>query len=1273
MTGHCGKPVRANQYGTSEHFGDLIYTPDANNTLLCYFDVQQYWNVTWPSEVSCAISSKKDPTLILLFTMKTMGDRKKLLVCDATQVWDRLKYRRQVTVNPSVSHEMYASNMDAASYRRALELIRFHNISGHPGSDQMKRMFSCNTLGNCPFISHDVDLMETIMGGQCACCMMGKSVNKSLAKRKSRTTPLVKQEKRIDLVDEHKKPEVTDDEIIGCDLMFLEGDVYLVCVGYKRKFLHVIHISSKTAASVSKAISTVIDDYSRNKQAVTSVYSMPTNRIVDSDEEEPGESDQADSGISILESDGEGGIINAGINLLPKLGITHLVKPSGVHVPNVERAIRTIKERVGCTRSMLQFKVGGMKLRYLVINMANWLNQFPHTGDITSPWINHTRRRPNYSDSTRTGFGDCLVARRTRQTLATGQANGELGLSMGTHFGTYGAVHFWSFESECVKPRVRFAHCNTVNLVEMFGNNTAGVPVQRYASTVTAYRQGLLANGGATNSTTSDSTTTTNTSGGASNDIVKLEPYRDNTSVYSPVNVDKVTYEGWYGGVEGGDEDAEVYASNGITTFVGAPRQAPTQEEEGTNVHSSGGGEGSGSGSDTPIVTDGDSHVNHPSTPSGEVRLVNTPNSSAEDDGFSDGQVQFDVVDTDRRESIVPSSNLLDAFNSPEAGASASPPPPPSHSPAPAVAIEAATPPPVSQLERRINPGRARANQQYKSVSAMANRVLELETAVKDVTCATMNWKRAEKEFGSDATDSHLKEIDQIFTKYEVAKPTMVDPPSWYDSHDLFDTKLDKSLKSRLVVGKQIGSEPIDPGIDLYSPTIDFKLIYTMLSLCLQDNLDFHVWDVRGAFLKAAMATPGVFVRLRPHIARRVVSKPHWKKYLRDDGCMMMECIKAWYGTVMAPALWNKEIHHTLTVTCGYQRHPMIKCLYYRIVNNRACYITLHVDDLGACMPTNGKERKRVIDILEKKYETLKKQDGDDVTYIGLELKRDRVRNTFEVRMTKKLQEMCKAWNVSTSVECPCKNVDVFISKAPDDSKPCNVTEFRSLVMSLRYIAMTVKPEILFHCSYLSTKQSAPTSKNLEEAMELLRYCYGSSDQPIIIKPMGESPDIHVYCDASFDIHKDSKSHTGKAIFIGNAGAAVHCSSNKQHCITRSSTDAEIVALEDATFLGAYFYDVLTELGVKVGTVYYHEDNESSIILVRTGTEEYDKKRKHCIRRINMMKEYFDDVDNHASVVSCGTLEMTADAFTKPLEGVLFNRHIGNVTGRNLSGRHSST
>ena len=56
-----------------------------------------------------------------------------------------------------------------------------------------------------------------------------------------------------------------------------------------------------------------------------------------------------------------------------------------------------------------------------------------------------------------------------------------------------------------------------------------------------------------------------------------------------------------------------------------------------------------------------------------------------------------------------------------------------------------------------------------------------------------------------------------------------------------------------------------------------------------------------------------------------------------------------------------------------------------------------------------------------------------------------------------------------------------------------------------------------------------------------------------------------------------------------------------------------------------------------------------------------------------MLKEYFDDVDNHASVVSCGTLEMTADAFTKPLEGVLFNRHIGNVTGRNLSGRHSST
>jgi len=269
MTGHCGEPVVAKQHGSSSFFGKLIYTTDANYTLLCYFDVQHYWTITWETSVKCVCRNKKDPTLVLVFTMTLVGERNKLLVCDATDVWHRLIHHKEhVNINPSVTETLYSSNIDAMSYRRALELIRFHNISGHPSGDQMKRMFACNTLGNCPFISHDVDLMETIMGGQCACCMVGKSTNKSLAKRKRKSTPVVKQERRVDLVDEHERPELSDDEILGCDLMFLEGAVYLICVGFKRKFLHGVCIANKTASECQRAIKAI---------KTNEVYSLSNN------------------------------------------------------------------------------------------------------------------------------------------------------------------------------------------------------------------------------------------------------------------------------------------------------------------------------------------------------------------------------------------------------------------------------------------------------------------------------------------------------------------------------------------------------------------------------------------------------------------------------------------------------------------------------------------------------------------------------------------------------------------------------------------------------------------------------------------------------------------------------------------------------------------------------------------------------------------------------------------------------------------------------------
>lgn len=56
-----------------------------------------------------------------------------------------------------------------------------------------------------------------------------------------------------------------------------------------------------------------------------------------------------------------------------------------------------------------------------------------------------------------------------------------------------------------------------------------------------------------------------------------------------------------------------------------------------------------------------------------------------------------------------------------------------------------------------------------------------------------------------------------------------------------------------------------------------------------------------------------VFARISKDIAARLVAmKPEWVDFLQEDGGLLVELQKAWYGITAAPALWHKEFGETL-------------------------------------------------------------------------------------------------------------------------------------------------------------------------------------------------------------------------------------------------------------------------------------------------------------------------------------------------------------------------
>jgi hypothetical protein len=164
---------------------------------------------------------------------------------------------------------------------------------------------------------------------------------------------------------------------------------------------------------------------------------------------------------------------------------------------------------------------------------------------------------------------------------------------------------------------------------------------------------------------------------------------------------------------------------------------------------------------------------------------------------------------------------------------------------------------------------------------------------------------------------------------------------------------------------------------------------------------------------------------------------------------------------------------------------------------------------------------------------------------------------------------------------------------------------------------------------------------------------HAKSHKPLYIYPYGIDPTIYTYTDAAHDLYPDSISHTGVSVFIGEAGACMYSRSIKQKCVTDSSTGAEVVAAGDGIHISQYFRLILEEFGVTCRVVQY-QDNMSCIALVRSGCSSWDKKDRHIVRRINILNEHFENIDNKAIFVWCETAWMVADGLSKDLHGIAF-------------------
>jgi hypothetical protein len=167
----------------------------------------------------------------------------------------------------------------------------------------------------------------------------------------------------------------------------------------------------------------------------------------------------------------------------------------------------------------------------------------------------------------------------------------------------------------------------------------------------------------------------------------------------------------------------------------------------------------------------------------------------------------------------------------------------------------------------------------------------------------------------------------------------------------------------------------------------------------------------------------------------------------------------------------------------------------------------------------------------------------------------------------------------------------------------------------------------------------------------VIGYLAGTKDLCFIVKV--DELKLSAYFDASWACHTDLKGHTGIVITLGHNGFPLMCKSKKQKVVSRSSTEAELIAMFEGLDLLLYLKRLLRFMGIYTDeptTIY--QDNTSAMTLAYLGRTSSGSNSKFMDLKYFWIKDYLDT--NTFRLEYLPTDAMIADFFASPRIGSYF-------------------
>lgn len=467
------------------------------------------------------------------------------------------------------------------------------------------------------------------------------------------------------------------------------------------------------------------------------------------------------------------------------------------------------------------------------------------------------------------------------------------------------------------------------------------------------------------------------------------------------------------------------------------------------------------------------------------------------------------------------------------------------------------------------------------------------------------------------------------------------------------------------------------------SPTAS---MHALMASCVMDSIEEQsviTCDMPGAFLQGdwpqekgkecCLKFKNIMVdmicEIEPSYKKHIICPKSGKKLL------YAKLNKAFYGTLLGAIIFYEKLAKQLN-EWGFQMNPCNECAFNKTANGNQLTAQFHVDDLKA-----SHKDQRVLDNLMCELKAVfGKEDESSETkgkaheYLGVTINHFAPRKVaitmFEylediiVEAEEKLGALLNKDN-----QYPC-NGKIF--QINDNSPRLNkeTAEFaHRMIARLLFTAKRARPDILLATAFLCARVKDLAEEDLKKLTRLLSRIKQTIHLPLILGANDEEA-LTWNIDASCAVHPDMRSHARAAFTLGN-GSIISISS-KQKINTKSSTEAELVGVDDAMLLVLWakcFFEAQAECAAensklrKLGkTNIIEQDNASAMLLEKNGKRSSTKRTKH----INMRYFFITDRINSGDVtdVVCkSTTEMESDYLTKGLQGSAFFKHRQVIMG----------